>query len=264
MISSPSSARISSRIPGTTDSSWGGPWSGVNPWLRKLPHRPPRAAPFSTTVTGHPSRARYRAAARPATPPPRTTTGSRSAALRTPPSLLLRHDERLADPVQEGGVIQAGEPHGAGAESPEGTQVGGRPARHVTELERLEERAETDRCETGPPQHLPHRPPVEVVEVHGQEEDPAPPHEPGGQAAVVGIADGQHAARGEELVGPFQHRPGVGRVLDDVPQREQVDTARAHGHVEDRARVELEAVALAREAAHPLAGLAAERLVALL
>ena len=65
-------------------------------------------------------------------------------------------------------------------------------------------------------------------------------------------------------MGPVEDRPRIGGVLDDVPEREQVHAAGAHRHVEDRPRVQLQAVVLAGEAAHPRARLAAERLVAAL
>jgi hypothetical protein len=58
MRRSPSRARISSRIPGTTEYSLCGPWSRVKPWLWKLPQSPPTTGPRSTTVTGQPARER--------------------------------------------------------------------------------------------------------------------------------------------------------------------------------------------------------------
>ena len=97
----------------------------------------------------------------------------------------------------------------------------------------------------------------EVIQVDGEQERPLRAQEPRGQARVVRPRHHEHALGREQLVRAGEHGLGIGRVLDDVPQGQEVHRAGRDGHVEDRARVEVEAVALARERAHPGAGLAA-------
>ena len=91
-------------------------------------------------------------------------------------------------------------------------------------------------------QHPPDRPAVEVPEVHGRQEQPPPAERPGDPAADVRVVDDQQAARLEQLAAAVEHRARIRRVLDDVPQRDDVEAAGRVVLIEHAALADADAV----------------------
>src|SRR5204863_339625 len=85
-------------------------------------------------------------------------------------------------------AVETREADAPGGEAAERSEIRRGAAGDVAELQRLEVGPEAQRRESGAAEQVPHRPAFEVVEVHGEVEDPAPAHEPGDEALVAAAA----------------------------------------------------------------------------
>ena len=163
---------------------------------------------------------------------------------------FLRDDHRLPDPVGEGQPVETQRADGpAHAVRPAGR---GRARRAWPRSRaRGSARASGSRGPGSPSARSSSVIVVgrEVVEVDGEQERPlARPRSRAARLALSGHDITSTPSGVSSSWARAQHRLGIGRVLDDVPQGQEVHRAGRDRHVEDGARVEVEAVALAREA----------------
>ena len=105
---------------------------------------------------------------------------------------------------------------------------------------------------------------VEVPEVHRRQEQPAPAERAGDPRADVRVVDDQDAARLEQRRAALEHGLRIRRVLDDVPQRDDVEAAGLVGLIEDAALADADAVVPGAPVGEPGVRLAALRVPALL